>query len=213
MREASDPTPRGLFFSFEGIDGSGKSTQAHLLSQALTAMGYTVVTVREPGGTELGERVRALLLDPTSDITDRAEVLLFSAARAQLVDRIIEPALRAGSHVLADRYVDSMTAYQGGGRGLSGPLAELGSFATGGRMPDRTYFVDVAVDIAASRRSARPADRMEQPTDAFRRRVTDAYREIAKGSGQRVLTVDGSESRGLLHQTILSDATTLLGRS
>lgn len=104
-----------MFFSFEGIDGSGKSTQARLLADALRQRGYTVLEVREPGGTDLGEHIRALLLDSDSHIADRAELLLFSAARAQLVTEVIRPALSVGSIVIADRYIDSSTAYQGGG--------------------------------------------------------------------------------------------------
>ena len=201
--------PRGLFLSFEGIDGSGKSTQARLLADALTKAGHDVLSVREPGGTPLGERIRSLLLDPSSQISDRAETLLFAAARAQVVEHVIEPALNAGRIVVADRYVDSTIAYQGGGRGLPASLAELNTFATGGLLPDRTYLVDVAVSTADSRRVALEADRMEQQSVGFRERVATAYRRVSDQSRGRMLVLDGSRPAEAVHQIILHD---VLGR-
>ena len=199
-----------MFFSFEGIDGSGKSTQALLLGDALERMGGRVVRVREPGGTVIGEQVRMLLLDPTSRIADRAEALLFAAARAQLVEEVIEPALQSGAIVVADRYVDSTSAYQGGGRHLGESVDDVSAFATNGRMPDRTYIVALSLEAAATRRSARAADRMEQPTDAFRQRIAASYERLAAAYPTRILEVDGRLTADALHEIILQDAQRLI---
>ena len=198
-----------MFFSFEGIDGSGKTTQARLLADALRQRGQHVVEVREPGGTDLGERVRALVLDPDRRVDARAELLLFSAARAQLVADVVEPALASGAVVVADRFYDSSTAYQGGGRGLADPewMGSLHTFATAGRSPDRTYFIDVPLATAAARRTRRSPDRMEQGDGAFYERVRASYLETARQD--RVLTLDGTLSVPRLHTLIEADATSL----
>lgn len=200
-----------MFVSFEGIDGSGKSTQARLLSNALRKRGHDVVDVREPGGTSLGEQVRSLLLDPDAAITPRTELLLFSAARAQLVAEVIRPALNRGAIVLADRFFDSTTAYQGAGRELAAPdwMAAFQRFVTDDLSPDRTYLVDVPLDVAAARRGDRDADRMERGGDAFYTRVRDGYRQLAEADPGRVLVLDGRRTPDALHGQILDD---LLGR-
>lgn len=199
-----------MFFSFEGIDGSGKSTQAKLLAETLRDRGHTVVEVREPGGTALGEKIRALLLDPASDVAARSELLLFSAARAQLVDRVIQPALADGAVVIADRFYDSTTAYQGGGRGVAGApwLASLHQFVTAGCIPNRTYFIDVPVPIASSRRLHRPADRMETGGDLFYQSVRDAY--LALSESDRILTLDGTRSIAALRHFVERDVLTFV---
>lgn len=212
MSDDTPPVRRGLLFSFEGIDGSGKSTQAQRLAAALRASGETVVTVREPGGTPLGEAIRAILLDPEASITPRAEALLFAAARAQLVETVIEPALRAGYHVIADRYVDSTTAYQGAGRDLGDSVEAVTAFATSGRVPDRTYLVTLSPDEALSRRSSREADRMELPPEDFRSRVAEAYSRVAADQSGRILTVDGAGSLDGIGGVIERDARTLVTR-
>ena len=201
-----------MFFSFEGIDGSGKSTQARLLADALRERGHEVVEVREPGGTELGERVRALLLDPEATIDDRAELLLFSAARAQLVATVVRPALDRGAVVVADRFADSSTAYQGGGRGVAAPawLESLHAFATANVLPTRTYFVDLPPDEAARRRDNRDADRMESGGLEFYSRVRDAYLLLADDQPQRVLRLDGRRPVQSLADEILGDAVSCL---
>ena len=202
-----------MFFSFEGIDGSGKSTQARRLAEALREGGREVVEVREPGGTALGELVRSLLLDPDETIDLRAELLLFSAARAQLVSHVIEPALQRGAVVIADRFYDSSTAYQGGGRGIADPLwmTRLHEFTTSSRSPDRTYLIDVPLAVAASRRTGRgETDRMEQSDRAFYSRVRDAY--LALASNKRVVILDGTEPTDAVQQAVWEDAQSLLAR-
>jgi dTMP kinase len=196
-----------LFLSFEGIDGSGKSTQAALLAAALLAEGETVVQVREPGGTPLGERIRSLLLRGDLNLSDRAELLLFAAARAQLVEDVIQPARAAGAVVVADRFFDSTTAYQGGGRGVATAawLSTLHAFVTSGSRPDRTYLVDLDPDLAAQRRQARSADRIEQSGSAFHHRVREAYLQLAAAEPMRVVVLDGRRPVQELHKRILED--------
>lgn len=207
---------RSLFFSFEGIDGSGKSTQARLLADALQAAGHEVLSVREPGGTRLGESIRALLLSPDAEITPRAELLLFAAARAQLVESVIEPALASGIHVIADRYTDSTEAYQGAGRRLNQslpvPVHVLNTLATMGRRPDRTYMISVTPKESLRRLSRRMKDRMEAADSAFRERVSTAYADLATRHSDRILALDGTESPAVLHRTIRQDALTHIGQ-
>ena len=205
-----------MLITFEGIDGSGKSTQVRLLADALRAEGRTVHVVREPGGTPLSEAVRALLLAPTSEIAPNAELLLFSSARAQLVADVIRPALGRGETVLADRFYDSTTAYQGGGRGLADPewLGRFHAFVTGGLAPARTFLVDVPVALAAQRRggdAARDgADRMEAGGDPFFERVREAYLALARREPGRIHVLDGSQPVEALHAQILADTRGLL---
>jgi len=203
----------GTFFSFEGIDGSGKSTQARRLADALRQREHEVVEVREPGGTDLGERIRSLLLDPENHIVGRAELLLFSAARAQLVDEVIAPALNRGAIVIADRFFDSSSAYQGAGRGLATPewLTPFHSFVTAGLTPDRTYVIDLDVETAARRRGARDADRMERGGDAFYRRIREAYRQLAAVDTRRVLSLDGDQPADRLADQVFADALAMVG--
>lgn len=208
------PTRR-MFISFEGIDGSGKSTQARRLATALRAEGRTVVEVREPGGTRLAESVRALLLDPASEITPRAELLLFSAARADLVDRIIAPALERGDTVIADRFFDSTTAYQGAGRGVADPewLRPFHRYVTAGVIPDRTYLLAISPAAAASRTEARgEADRMEASGEAFYERVAACYDMLAQRDSDRYRVVDATQDAEETHRGILLDAKRLLMR-
>jgi dTMP kinase len=179
-----------MFVTFEGLDGSGKTTQLELLRDHLVATGREVVATREPGGTPLGEQVRELLLRG-EEMTPWAEAALFAAARAEHVERVIRPALRRGAVVLCDRYVDSSVAYQGGGRGLGldGVLA-LSLQATGSLLPDLTFLLLLDPAEAAARVGADP-DRIEREQDEFRERVDEAYRELARRFPQRIVAVDG----------------------
>ncbi len=195
-----------MLITFEGIDGSGKSTQAARLADALAVRGRTVQLVREPGGTPLGERVRETLLSTESAIAPTAELLLFSAARAQLVDVVIKPALGRGDFVVADRFYDSTTAYQGGGRGVF-DVEWLDAFhlkVTGGLTPARTFLLDVPVALALQRREGMTIDRMEAGGAAFFERVRSAYLALAARHPSRVTVLDGTRAPDELHADILA---------
>ena len=190
-----------MFITFEGVDGSGKSTQARLLAERLRAEGREVVDTREPGGTEVGERIRELLLHSDS-LAPWAEATLFSAARAQLVDEVIRPALARGADVICDRYLDSSLAYQGLARGLGVErVLEVNLAVTGSLLPDRTFLLVVPGEIAAQRRGREP-DRIEREGDEFVAQVDRAYREIAEIFSQRVIVVDGTAKPEALAEEI-----------
>jgi dTMP kinase len=180
-----------VFVTFEGVDGAGKTTQVELLRTALESEGRRVVATREPGGTPLGERVRELLLESDS-VAPWTEAALFAAARAELVERVIGPALSRGDTVLCDRYLDSSLAYQGIARGLGiERVLELNLNAIRGLLPDRTFLLLVDPGQAAER-TGNPRDRIEREGDAFREEVDRAYRELARIFPQRIETLDGS---------------------
>jgi len=198
-----------VFISFEGIDGSGKSTQLSMLRDVLEAEGREVVTIREPGATLLSESIREILLSNKQTITSTAELLLFSSARTQLVEMIIEPALREGKVILCDRYVDSTTAYQGYGRQLNmEDVRSCNNIATRGVMPHVTFFIDVAYEQAQQRMQFTPGsaepDRMERSGRDFFERVRQGYVEIARMDPKRFVVIDGHRQREEIHEEIVA---------
>jgi dTMP kinase len=190
------------------VDGSGKSTQLALLADRLRARGLTVVTVREPGGTPVSDAIRKLLLDPANSIAPAAELLLFSAARAQLAAEVIAPALAAGAVVLADRFGWSTLAYQGYGRGLeSEAIFDAFRIACGPVWPVHSFLLDLPVSAIAGRLKAggRPADRMESAGDGFFEKVRAGYRAIAAAYPDRFTVLDANRPPEVLQEAIASE--------
>ncbi len=188
---------RGVFITLEGADGCGKTTQAGLLADALAARGREVVRLREPGGTAISEKVRAILLDPANaEMCPECELMLYEASRAQLVREVVEPALSRGAVVLCDRFYDSTYAYQAGGRSLPEDLVRrANALGSCGLDPDRTLVFDLDPELAYARATAGGADRMEAEGLAFQRRVRDAYLRLAQAEPARVRVVDASGER------------------
>lgn len=186
------------FVTFEGIDGSGKSTLIEELAGWLEESSIPFIRTREPGGTRLGEKLREILLDPSfTSMNHQAEVMLYSASRAQLVHEIIRPAMRHGRWVLADRYTHATLAYQGFGRGLEREaLEQIQQWATGGLQPHLTVLLDCDVATASRRMSGRKGkeDRIEQEDRSFHQRVREGYLELARSAPERFLVLDGSRA-------------------
>jgi dTMP kinase len=194
-----------VFVTLEGVDGAGKSTQARLLSEAL---GPETVLLREPGGTVAGERLRELLKDASVELTPRAELMLFCAARAELVDQVISPSLAAGRDVVCDRFVDSTAAYQGGARGIDpGLVATLNAAAVRGCMPDRTILLrldtETAVERARERCESPISDRFEAEGDRFQDRIAAEFDRIAAAEPERFVVVDAAGSVDEVHARVL----------
>lgn len=188
-------TNRGLFITLEGGDGSGKSTQAELLEQWLGSRGRTILRSREPGGTEVGEQIREIVLHHRGEISPRAEALLYAADRAQHIDTRVRPALERGDVVIQDRYIDSSLAYQGAGRALDlGEVRELSRWATGDLWPDLTILLDLDEVTARTRldSSRTRFDRLEAEKNDFHRRVRAHFLELAAAEPRRFLVLDAS---------------------
>lgn len=186
---------QGTFLTFEGIEGSGKSTQAALLKDFLEERGLDVLVTREPGGSPIGEQIRSILLDPDNrGMVPLAELLLYEASRCQHVEAVIRPALEDGKTVICDRFFDASTAYQGYARGLGIEMVEeLNLVATGGRKPDLTVVLDLPVDIGL-KRLGRSLDRIESEAVEFHERVRQGYLRIADGEPDRVKVVNATGS-------------------
>jgi dTMP kinase len=188
-----------MFISLEGVDGSGKSTQARLLVEAL---GEGTVAIREPGGTEAAERIRDLLADPSVELEPLAELMLFLAARAEVTERVIRPALETGRHVVADRFSDSSVAYQGSARGLGvGEVIGLCDTATDGLWPDLTLLLRLDPKTGLGR--AESDDRFEQEGLGLQQAVAQAYEEIAQIASDRVTVIDASGSVEEVHRRVM----------
>ena len=197
---------RPLFISFEGIDGCGKSTQVKMLLEHLNQAGIDSTLVREPGGPQISEEIREVLLKNRDDtMADRTETLLMTASRAQLTHDIIIPSQEKGKFVIADRFADSTLAYQGGGRGLNLDwLIKLNEFATFGVRPDLTFFIDVTAEVGARRRSTVHPDRLENVGHDFQEKVRNQYLKLVKLFPDRFITLDGMESPDVIHTRIWS---------
>ena len=192
-----------MFISLEGIDGSGKTTQAKLLADAL---GERTVLVREPGGTAAGERIREVLKDPSLELDPLAELLLFCAARAELVGEVLGPAREEGRDVVCDRFSDSSVAYQGVARGLGADrVQEICDLATGGVWPDLTLLLRIEPDRAAKRIGRRQADRFEGEGIDLQRRVADGYDEVARRHPERIRVIDADGDRDAVHRAVLAE--------
>lgn len=185
---------KGLFITFEGADGCGKTTQLNLLNEYLEKEGYNVLVTREPGAKGLGEKVREILLNYDGEVSDRCESFLFLADRAQHIDIIVNPAIKEGKIILCDRHTDSTIAYQGYGRGLDiNQIKMLNNLATQGRVPDLTFVFDVDIKTSMSR-VGKEKDRMESAGAEFFNRVRQGYLEIAKQEPKRVKVIDSTKT-------------------
>lgn len=207
---------RGKFISFEGIDGSGKSTQLRLLTGELRLKGYNVLATMEPGGTPLGRRLRGAFLETEETVAPLAELLLFAADRAQHVEFLIKPALAEGKIVVSDRFADATVAYQGAGRGFpEKTVSQIVSLATGGLKPDLTLFFDLPIEKAILRAKSRHDDetvrnRMDSETSDFYRRVREAYLKIAEKEPKRFRVVEASGAVDEIRPRVLEIVTSFL---
>lgn len=204
----------GLFVVFEGADGTGKSTQVAAVAHALSNSGHKVVVTREPGGSDVAETLRALVLDPATQIDDMTETLLFAAARADHVAKTIVPALDAGQVVISDRFVGSSIAYQSAGRGVSeDAVAEINRHATGGLIPDVTVVLDLDAAVAGVRRDDRGEmiDRMESAPDGFQEAVRASFLTQVQAAPERHLLVHAAETPDTITTQILTHLETTYG--
>ena len=185
----------GYFISFEGGDGSGKSTQIRILREFLEERGYDVILTREPGGTPISEKIRSIILDKAnSEMDDMTEALLYAAARAQLVSQIIRPALEEGKVVICDRFVDSSMAYQAYARGLGDSVKTINAFAVGDCMPDLTILLKVNPQVGSSRIGNRERDRIELASSDFHKKVYEGYLQLEKLYPERIVGIDAADT-------------------
>lgn len=197
FQEGGDSMKRGIFITVEGTDGSGKTTQIKNMMEHLSSKGCSVVLTREPGGTRISENIRSIILNPSfTEMHNVTEMLLYSAARSQLVEQVIRPSVARNETVICDRYVDSFFAYQGYGRGFDmDTLRRITDIAVNGMMPDITFFFDLDPEIGLSRRmTASASDRIENELMEFHRRVYNGYKELAQKNPDRIKTIDAARS-------------------
>jgi dTMP kinase len=208
----------GIFITFEGPDGSGKSTQLSLLAEALRDQGQPVLVTREPGGTPISDQIRRIILDPQNeDLTAKTEALLYAASRAQHVEEKIVPALQAGQIVLCDRFVDASLAYQGYGLGVGvDKVKQLNAFATDGLVPHRTFLLDISAEKGRSRLEGRTEgefnshlDRIEQRELSYHHQVREAFRHLAVEE-ERIVYLEGGLAAETLHERILNNVQQML---
>lgn len=188
---------KGLFITVEGTDGCGKTTQINLMKEYIKQKGYNVVLTREPGGTNIGEKIRTIILDPQNvEMKASTELLLYTAARAQLVSEVIKPAVGRGEIVICDRFIDSTYVYQGFGRGIDiEVINDVNRAALGGIMPDITFFFDISPEIALQRRvNTSGADRIEKEKMDFHRRVYSGYKKLASMYPDRIKSINSNRS-------------------
>lgn len=197
---------KGLFITFEGGDGAGKSTQIERLKEYLEQQGYEVLLTREPGGTNVGEKIREVLLDPANvEMDPMTETMLYAAARAQLVAEVIRPALHKGMIVISDRFLDSSLAYQAWGRELGSSVLEINSYGIGDCMPDLTVYLRVDPDTGRKRIRQREQDRIESETEQFHQKVFNGYEQLCKDYPERIFCVDASRSIEDIEMTIRTE--------
>lgn len=205
-----------MFITFEGLDGSGKTTQLSLLANYLRGLGFEVISTCEPGGTVLGRRIREILLDEDAPVAPLAELLLFAADRAQHVELLIRPALKRGAVVISDRYADATAAYQGAGRGFApAAIKQIIKIATGGLKPDLTLFFDVPVGESIARTSRRVSEgvaknRLDSEAADFHQKVRAEYLKIAAGEPKRFRVVDAKDSITDVQKNVLQIVTDFL---
>ncbi|MBD3421180.1 MAG: dTMP kinase [Chitinivibrionales bacterium] len=214
LRENNCMIPKGLFLTFEGVDGCGKSTQVARAVESLQRRGVACMATREPGGTRIAEKIRSLLLSPDNDaMVDRCEVLLYLAARAQHVEEKILPALADGVVVVCDRFQEATFAYQGWGRGMNlQAVQQCNSFATAGITPDHTFVFDINIDIAHTRlhNMDKSPDRLEGNSRSFFKRVRQGYQDLVRSNPQRMTLLDGGRPIDELSLNIISKLDFLL---
>ncbi len=214
---APKTAPTGKLISFEGSEGSGKSTQISRLAAHLQKTDREVISTREPGGTEIGEQIRNIIVHNSKgdEMCGETELLLFTAARAQLVREVIAPALLRGAIVLSDRFLDSSTVYQGIGRNLAAdPVNQINRFAVGNVMPDLTIVIDVPEEVSLARLKQRASDlpdRMERENIGFYKKVREGYLVLAKGMPERFIVVDGTKTADAIEKKIWSEVQGRIG--
>ena len=204
---------QGLFITMEGPDGSGKSTQIEAIRRFFENKGETVLITREPGGTQISEKIRNLLLDrENSEMNSMAEALLYAAARAQLVAQVIKPAIENGTHVICDRFVDSSIAYQGYGRGLGDSVAVINAYAVNSCMPDVTFLMKLNPEIGKSRIKTSEQDRIEMEKLDFHNRVFAGYEALEQEFPDRIVGIDATRNIDEISEAIISHIERLFNR-